>query len=180
MQDRARGLDHGPDAHRRLGLRVAQAAGDGRDIRNAGDLGNQDAIRLGLGNHFDVIGPPWRIQRIGPNPDLAFAKAAGRDRLRDLVARKRFGFGCDRILKVQNDAVGGKDARLLQRPRIRPGHEQEAAARTDHVSIPFDFEHVTGETGTVGGLLFERDILRPRLNISAWRSKGLFRPTAYG
>ena len=59
-----------------------------------------------------------------------------RDRLGDLVAGQRLGVGRDRILEVEDDAVGGQIARLFQRPRIRSRHEQQAAARTDHGRVP--------------------------------------------
>ena len=40
----------------------------------------------------------------------------------------------------EDDAVSRQDARLFQRPHIRSGHEQQAAARTDHGGFPSTFE----------------------------------------
>src|SRR4029079_16122179 len=57
---------------------------------------------------------------------------AGRNRLRNLVARQRLGIRRHRILEVEDDAVGGEIAGLFQRPCVGTGHEQQAAARTDH------------------------------------------------
>jgi 4-cresol dehydrogenase (hydroxylating) len=49
----------------------------------------------------------------------------------------------NRILEVENDAVGGQVGRLFQRPSVRSRHEQQAAARTDHGLVPSDGLDVT-------------------------------------
>src|ERR1700712_1703622 len=77
-----------------------------------------------------------RIEASDANDVLALADPAGRDRFRNLVAGRGLGVRRHRILEVENDAVGGQDARLFQRPRIRSRHEQQAAARTDHGWLP--------------------------------------------
>src|ERR1700746_1511754 len=51
----ARGLDHGPDPDRGIG--AAEAVGDDVEIIDGGDLGNQDAVRLRLAAHADVVDP---------------------------------------------------------------------------------------------------------------------------
>ena len=132
------------------------------EILDAGNLRHQNAVGPRLAGHGDVIDPPWRIQRVDADQDLALAEAPGGDRLRDLVARHRLGVRRHGILEVEDDAVGGQIAGLFQRPRIRSGHEQQAAARTDHGLVPLaDFEPhaITFRHG---------------------RPKGLFRPAAYG
>ncbi len=136
MQHRARGLDHRPDPDRHVGVDVAEPVGDGREIRDAGNLRHQNAVRLCLAGHGEIVDPPRRIQRVDADQDLAPAESAGRDRLRDLVARQRLGVGRHGILEIENDAVGRQDSGLFQRPRIRSRHEQKAAARTDHGWFP--------------------------------------------
>src|SRR6185437_7013689 len=42
------------------------------------------------------------------------------------------------VLQIENDAVGREIARFFQRPRVRPRHEQQTAARTDHGFGPLD------------------------------------------
>ena len=105
---------------------------------DAGDLGNQNAVGLGLAGHGDVVDPPRRIEGVDADQDLALAETPCRDRLGDLVAGQRLGVGRHRILEVEDDAVGGQIARLFQRPRIRSGHEEQAAARTGHGRVPLE------------------------------------------
>ena len=138
MQHRARGLDHRPDPDRNVSVDVAEPIGDCRQVLHAGNLGNQDAVGPGLAGHGDVVDPPRRIQRVDADQDFALAKPPGRDGLRDLVARQRLGLRRHGILEVEDDAVGGKVPRLFQRPRVRTGHEQQAAARADHGLAPFN------------------------------------------
>ena len=161
MQHRARGLDHRPDPDRKVGVDIAEAIGDGREVLHAGNLGNQDAVGPGLAGHGDVVDPPRRIQRVDADQDLALAETPGRDGLGDLVARQRLGLRRDGILEVEDDAVGGEVPRLFQRPRIRTGHEQQAAARADHGLVPFNSRS-------------------PRDSISAGAPKALFPTASYG
>ena len=67
-----------------------------------------------------------------PNPPAAIALAIW-SRAISLGVRRH------QVLKVENDAVGGQVARrLFQRPRVRPRHEQQAAARSDHGLVPLE------------------------------------------
>jgi len=118
-----------------VGVDVAEPIGDRVEVGDAGNLGNQDAVGLGLAGHTDVIDPPRRIQAVDPDQHLAPAEPAGRDRFADLVAGQRLGVGRDRILEVEDDAIDRQSARLFQCPRVRSRHEQQAAARAGHGSI---------------------------------------------
>ena len=77
-----------------------------------------------------VVGMPGRIDAVDPDEHLARAEAAGLDRVGDLLARGFLGVGRDRILEVEDDAVGGERFRLLQGAGIGARHIKQAAART--------------------------------------------------
>src|ERR1700722_2425294 len=200
MQHGARGLDHGPDPDRRVGADAVEAIGDRVDFLRAGDLRNQDAVGPRLAGHGDVVDPPWRIEAVDPNQDLTLAESPGRDRLRDLVAREGLGIGRHGILKIENDAVSRQIARLFQRPRIRPRHEQETAAWTDHGLVLLNssdtmspirpdrirhisiilFEHGLGTNQAVCSGNRYPIFPKPSSNSSVCRPKDLFQPGAYG
>src|ERR1019366_2559649 len=117
---------------------TVEAIGDRLDLLHAGNLRNQNAVGPRLAGHRDVVDPPWRIEAVDPDQDLTLAESPGRDRLLDLVARERLGIGRHRVFKVENDAVDREIARFFQRPRVRPRHEQETAAWTDHGLVPLN------------------------------------------
>jgi len=137
IEHRAGGLDHGPDLDRRIGAHLSEARRDGVEIIDSRNLGHQNAVGFRGARHRHIVAPPWRVQAVGPDPDLALAKALGRDYLRDLLARLGLGVGRHRIFEIQDQAIGGEGPRLFQRPRVRSRHEQQAAARADHGRVPF-------------------------------------------
>jgi hypothetical protein len=136
VEHRACGLDHGPDPDRGRSIDVAEAIGDSVEVVHGGNLGNQDAVRLRLAGHADVVDPPGRIERVDADQHLALAKTPGGDRLGDLLAGDGLGVGGNGILQIEDNTVGGQRAGLLQRPCIRSRHEQQAAARADHRHSP--------------------------------------------
>ena len=177
-QHRLRGFDHRPDPDRWGCVDIAQAMGDFFEILYAGNLWNQNAVGPGLPGHHDVIHPPRRIQRVDPDQDLALAVAAGRDGLRNLVARQRLGVRGDGILEIEDEAVGGQIARLFQRPHVRSGHEQQTSARTDHGVLPFGFQPSAISSRpairkTCSGLPLM--VSKPHANISTTSDRGLSR-----
>ena len=84
-----------------------------------------------MGGGRQVVGVPGRIDAVDANEHLARAETAGLDRGGDLSARRLLGVGRDRILEVENDAVGGKSFRFLQGAGIGARHVKHAAARAN-------------------------------------------------
>src|SRR5262249_39676881 len=76
---------------------------------------------------------------IDRDENLAAAEAAGAHRLAHLPARIRFRVGRDRVLEIEDQRIGRERPRLLDRPRVRSGHVEHAAARTHvHGTSPVD------------------------------------------
>jgi hypothetical protein len=65
---------------------------------------------------------PFSVDAIDPNKNLACAEATSLDRIRHLLTRPHLGIGCDRILKVENEAVGGQRPGLFEGTGIGPRH----------------------------------------------------------
>ena len=132
IEHRARGLDHGPDPDGSRCAERAQARADLVELVYRGNLRHQDAVRLDRARHRRIVGPPGGVEAVGADQYLALAETPGLHGLRDLLARLRLGVGRNRILEIKDQAVCREIARLFQRPCIRSGHEEQAAARADH------------------------------------------------
>ncbi len=124
VEDAARGLQHAP--HRGRGAQHVQRRGHG--VRGL-DLGEQDRVHGGVGDGGQIVGAPRRAGGIHPHDDLARTVAAGPHRRQHLGARGGLRLGRDRVLQIQDERVGGQGAGLLERPRVRAGHEQHAPPR---------------------------------------------------
>ena len=114
-----------------IGAHVEQAAADHLEHIRVDDFRHQDGVGRGVGGGGEIVGMPGRVDAVDADEHLALAEAAGLDRVDNLLARRFLGVGRDRILKIENDAVGGKRLGLLQRAGIGARHVQHAAARTD-------------------------------------------------
>ena len=129
MEDAERRLQHAPQGERRR-----RARGDERGLGAAHglgalDLGQQHGIGLHLCRRGEIILGPLRRQRVDPHHQFAPAVAAGGERGGNPAARFGFLRRRDRVFEIEDESVGGERARLLQRARIRAGHEERAAAR---------------------------------------------------
>ncbi|MGY3295557.1 hypothetical protein ACVWWP_008624 [Bradyrhizobium sp. LM3.6] len=127
-------------------------------------FGTEDAVGRGLGRHREIVGPPSRVEAVGPDQDLALAEPFGRDRGSDPVARQCLRIRRDGVFQIEDQAIGGEIARLFQRAGVGAGHEQMAAARAGHASVP---------SGFLVSLPTEADSIWPAY------SKGLFAPAVY-
>ena len=85
----------------------------------------------------EIVGVPGRIDAVDADEHLAAAETAGLDRVGNLLARGFLGVRRDRIFEVEDDAVGGKGLRLLQRPGVGARHIKHAAARADGHAADF-------------------------------------------
>ena len=84
-----------------------------------------------MGGGGEVLGVPGRIDAVDADDHLARAEATRLHGLGDLATRGLLGVGGDRILEVEDDAVGGERLGLLQRAGVGTRHVEHAAARTD-------------------------------------------------
>ena len=136
-KDPFRGLDHAPDLHHRGGTgdRVA-----GRpDRRHVLDLGQQHAIGTGSADGGQIVEDPWRVGAVGTDEYLALPIAAGPDGIADLVAGRLLGVRGNRILKVEDQGVGGQGFRFFEGAGVRARHVECASARSSfdgHESSP--------------------------------------------
>ena len=75
-------------------------------VLGARDLRHQDGVGRGVRGGGEIVGMPGRVDAVDADEHLARAEAAGLDRVGDLLARGFLGVGRDRILEVEDDAVG--------------------------------------------------------------------------
>ena len=96
------------------------------------DLGQQDGARTRRGHGREVGVAPGRVQAVDPDHELAAAVSRlGGQRVPDRVPTLRLGVGDDRVLEVEDQRVGRELATLLERPRVRARHVEDAAAGAD-------------------------------------------------
>ncbi len=120
-------------------MHIEQALTHHFDLLRIANLGNHDAVRHGLGGGREVVGVPGRVDGVNADEHLARTEAAGLDRVRHLLAGGLLGVGRDRILEIEDDAVGGKRLGLLQRTGIGARHIEHAAAGANgHGSVSVD------------------------------------------
>ena len=130
----ARGLDHGPDPDRGVGVDVAAGGRRWRrDRRRWRSSGTRMPSGAGLAGHADRSsthqGVSSALMRIRtsrlPNPPAATAFAIWSRAL-------ALASGATESSRSRMMPSAGSIARLFQRPRVRSRHEQQAAARTGH------------------------------------------------
>src|SRR5262245_53442154 len=82
---------------------------------------------------------PWRVDAVDPDEDFAGTEAARLDGVDDLLACCLLGIGSNRILKVENHAIGRQRPGFIQGPRIGSRHVQDAAPRANgHFCLRLD------------------------------------------
>ncbi len=137
VEDRARRLHHGPQP--RLGRRVdvGQHLDHREDVARLGNLGHQDRIGGDAHGRPQVVHAPRRLDGIGANDELAPPVAAGLHRRADAGARRRLRLGRNGILQIEDQRIGGKRLRLLERALVGARHIEDAAAWADvHANPP--------------------------------------------
>ena len=96
------------------------------------DLGQQDRVGTGPRHGAEIGVAPGGVEAVDAHDQLAPGiGVALLQRLEDLLAPVALGVGGDRVLEVEDDAVGRQGAALLQGPGIGARHVQHAAAGAD-------------------------------------------------
>src|SRR5262249_14541929 len=91
----------------------------------------QYCVGRSAGGGDEVARMPGRINAVHSNKDFASAEAARLHCIGHLLTRRLLRFGRDRILEVENHAIGRQRFRLLERAGIGTRHIEHTAARTD-------------------------------------------------
>ena len=116
---------------------------------------------LGLDRGLEVGLAPGRLGSVHADDDLAVAIAAGLHGGADLLARDLLGVGRDRVLEVENQAVGRQLLGLVERALVGARHVEDAAAKAE-------IGHQRGSRGVIYREDFLADIraaratMRPR------------------
>src|SRR5262245_51313351 len=74
---------------------------------------------------------PWRLDAVDPDEDFAGAEPARLDGVDNLLACRLLGIGSNRILKVEDHAIGRQCPSFFQGPRVGSRHVQEASPRAN-------------------------------------------------
>ena len=81
--------------------------------------------------------PPFGVEAVDANDDLARAEPAGAHGIQHLLAGGGLAIRGDGVLEIEDDGVGRQRARLLDGAGIGAGHVQHAPARANgHVDVP--------------------------------------------
>ncbi len=116
-----RRLHHGPER---------QVGHEGRhrlQIRRPRDLGNEDRVRLCLREGLEIRPAPLGVHPVHPHDAEAMAVIGGLERGLQEPARVDLLVMGDGILEIEDDRIGGKALRLLQRPLLRAGNIEHGA-----------------------------------------------------
>jgi hypothetical protein len=74
---------------------------------------------------------PRRVDAVDADEDFAGTEPSRFDGIDDLLARGLLGIGRNRILKIEDQAIGWQHLGFFQGPRVRSRHVQDAAPRAD-------------------------------------------------
>ena len=85
------------------------------------DLRDQDRVGRRGRRGGEIVRGPRRVEPVDADEHLARAEAAGLHGRDHLIARRGLGVGRDRILQIEDHAVGGQCLRLFERAGIRAG-----------------------------------------------------------
>src|SRR5262249_37025267 len=92
---------------------------------------HQNDVGCRMCSSVKIIGMPRRVDTVDPDEDFTGAEPARLDSIDDLMARGLLGIRRNRILKIENHAIGRQRPCFIQRPSMGPGHVQHPAPWAD-------------------------------------------------